>query len=63
MEKELTNIQIAKIDKLHNISYEAMAEVLGYQPRWNIEWIGEIADVLTKIAVNIFGEDEMDIYP
>lgn len=67
MSKELTDAQIEKIDKIHNIAYRAMAELLGFELDedyvWDMEWIGELADAMTEIAVEYFDRDEMEIYP
>lgn len=67
MSKELTDAQIEKIDKIHNIAYRAMAELIGFDPDeddfWEMEWIGELADTMTEIAVEYFDRDEMEIYP
>lgn len=63
MERGLTDEQVDQIDHLQAISYRAMCEVLGYEPEWDIEWIGEISDVLCSIAITNFGKTEMEIYP
>jgi len=61
---ELTQEQIAKIDKLHNIVFNAMRDLLGDEAiAWDMEWIGEISDTMSKIAVNHFGREMMEIYP
>ncbi|GEM_PF-3009071 len=67
MSKELTNAQIEQIDNIQHIAYRAMAELIGFDPDvddyWEMEWVGELSDVLAELAVEYFGKDEMEIYP
>lgn len=61
--KELTDAQAEQVDLIHSIAYEAMHQLLGEDIEWNMEWIGEIADALTDVAIEYFGKTEMAIYP
>ena len=64
MAKELTDAQIKQIDLIHNVAYSAMCALFDDKEiEWDIEWIGQIADVLADVAVYYFGKTEMEIYP
>jgi hypothetical protein len=60
---ELTNAQSEKVDHIHSVAFNAMKELLGVTPEWDMAWIGEVADALTDVAVRHFHKEEMDIYP
>lgn len=40
-----------------------MSTLLGEELEWNMEWIGQLADYLTSIAMRYFDKTEMEIYP
>jgi len=61
--RELTDKQVEQVDAINGIAYNAMAELLEEDVEWNMEWIGEISDVLCDIAIRYFGKKEMDVYP
>ena len=63
MSEELTKAQSEQVDHIHNTAYSAMKELIGGEPEWDMEWIGEICDVLAKVAVDHFHKTEMEIYP
>lgn len=60
---ELTERQLEQLDFIDSISYHAMCTLLGDELEWDMEWIGEISDVLAGIAEDYFGVSEMDTYP
>lgn len=62
-ERELTNAQIAQIDHVQEVAYQAMCELLGKELEWDMEWIGEITDALVETAVTHFGCEEEKLYP
>ncbi len=59
----LTDQQVAQIDNLQSIAFEAMEKLIGEDIEWDMEWVGVISDVLCKIACEYFGKNEMEIYP
>jgi hypothetical protein len=61
---ELTDAQVEQCDVINGIAYRAMCELLGNDwLEWDIEWIGEVSDVLASIAERYFGVSEMETYP
>jgi hypothetical protein len=66
-EQELTDAQLHQIDVIHNAAYNAMKQALsaidGTEPKWDMEWIGEISDCLADVAERYFGKLEMEVYP
>ena len=60
---ELTEAQDEQVDHIHGLAYQVMCDLLGEELEWDIEWIGQIADDLTDIAINYFGKTEMEVYP
>jgi hypothetical protein len=63
VERELTEAEVEKIDRINNVAHNAMCELLGDDVEWNMEWIGEISDVLADIAIRFFKADEVVVYP
>ena len=66
-EKELTDQQLAQIDTVHNLAYFATLRILGIEDDsllpWDMEWIGEVSDVLVDAICKQFGKSEQEIYP
>ena len=60
---ELTDEQIEKIDALHNGVYNLVADLLGYKPKWDIEWIGSLSAEIADTLVKHFDKTEMEVYP
>lgn len=61
--KFLTDAQLKQIDFINEIAYDAISKLVGYNPPWNIEWIGKLSEELASIAVEYFNKDEMKTYP
>ena len=63
MSEELTDAQSAQVDHIHSVAFNAMKSLLGEEIAWDMAWIGELCDAMTKIAVDHFHKKEMDVYP
>ena len=66
IQEELTPSQVALVDKINNIAYRCMLELLGKTEKelpWDMEWIGELSDDLATHAIRFHGKTEMEVYP
>ena len=59
----MTEAQDEQVDVMHSAAYNAVAEVLGEQPEWDMAWIGELSDCIADICIRFHGKTEMDVYP
>jgi hypothetical protein len=48
---------------MHSAAYRAVADVLGKEPEWDMEWIGELSDCISDICIRFHGKTEMEVYP
>lgn len=62
-ERELTEKELEQIDLLQSEIYDCISNILGYEPEWDIQWIGELSDAVTDVAVRYFGVKEKEFYP
>jgi len=62
--KGLTLTEIRQIDFLQNKVHILMSTLLNDSAlEWNMEWIGELSDAVTEVAVKYFGANEKEFYP
>lgn len=63
MSEELTDAQNEQVDHVHGVAYSAMCSLLQEELKWDMEWIGDVADALVELAIEYFDKTEMELYP
>jgi hypothetical protein len=59
----MTEAQDEQVNTMHSAAYRAVADVLGKEPEWDMEWIGELSDCISDICIRFHGKTEMEVYP
>jgi len=59
----LTDSQLEQCDLVNGVAYQAICDITGGELPWNMEWIGEVSDVLVQWAMRLTGRSEMELYP
>jgi len=63
-ERELTEAEIAQQDKVENACHKLVCDLVGDTLEWNMEWIGDLAELVTDIVCNrLMLVEEEDFYP
>lgn len=60
---ELTDAQLDQCNLVNGVAYQALCDILGEELPWDMEWIGEVSDVLVEWAIHLSGKTEMELYP
>jgi hypothetical protein len=66
MTNELTDAQSHQVDVMHNAAYEVVARILeplDVEPDWDMEWIGELCDILAGFVEQYMKVPEAFVYP
>ena len=67
-DENLTDEEVMQIGTVNYAAYQAVCDVLHADPAteeipWDMEWIGEVSDVLVDAICKQLGKSEQEIYP
>ena len=67
-DENLTDEEVMQIDTVNYAAYQAVCDVLHADPAteeipWDMEWIGELSDLIVGFICEKFHKEEMEIYP
>ena len=63
-ERELTEAEIRQQDKVQNACHKLVCDLVDDTLEWDMEWIGDLADLVTDIVCNRLKlATEEDFYP
>lgn len=60
---DLTDAEVEQVDTVHNSIFTAVKNILGEDLTWDMEWIGEVADLVVGYICRKLNKDEHIIYP
>lgn len=61
--EEFTRAELEQLDLIDGIAYQAVCDLAGEQLEWDIEWIGQVSELLAEIVCKLTGKSEMEVYP
>ena len=67
-DENLTDEEVMQIGTVNYAAYQAVCDVLHADPAteeipWDMEWIGELSDLIVGFICETFHKEEMEIYP
>lgn len=67
-ERELTDAELSQVCAVNGAAYDAVCSILHIEDTeeqlpWDMEWIGELSDLIVQFICERFHKEEMEIYP